>query len=93
MKDQVNTSRIIAVLEPIIRSFPAKLVAGQLTQLELFAYNIDLVYITLPMAAQPRTLSLLDALRDTTASVYFVPDIFGIAPAKARYISQFSELN
>ena len=38
--------------------------------------GIDLVYITLPMAAQPRTLSLLDALRDTTASVYFVPDIF-----------------
>jgi putative colanic acid biosynthesis UDP-glucose lipid carrier transferase len=37
---------------------------------------IDLVYITLPMASQPRTLSLLDALRDTTASVYFVPDIF-----------------
>ncbi len=38
--------------------------------------GIDLVYITLPMASQPRTLSLLDALRDTTASVYFVPDIF-----------------
>jgi putative colanic acid biosynthesis UDP-glucose lipid carrier transferase len=28
------------------------------------------------MASQPRTLGLLDALRDTTASVYFVPDIF-----------------
>jgi putative colanic acid biosynthesis UDP-glucose lipid carrier transferase len=38
--------------------------------------GIDLVYITLPMASQPRTLSVLDALRDTTASVYFVPDIF-----------------
>lgn len=38
--------------------------------------GIDLVYITLPMAAQPRTLNLLDALRDTTTSVYFVPDIF-----------------
>jgi putative colanic acid biosynthesis UDP-glucose lipid carrier transferase len=38
--------------------------------------GIDLVYITLPMASQPRTLTLLDALRDTTASVYFVPDIF-----------------
>jgi putative colanic acid biosynthesis UDP-glucose lipid carrier transferase len=37
---------------------------------------VDLVYITLPMASQPRTLKLLDALRDTTASVYFVPDIF-----------------
>ena len=39
-------------------------------------HGIDLVYITLPMASQPRTLNLLDALRDTTASVYFVPDIF-----------------
>ena len=38
--------------------------------------SIDLVYITLPMASQPRTLALLDALRDTTASVYIVPDIF-----------------
>jgi len=28
------------------------------------------------MASQPRILSLLDALRDTTASIYFVPDIF-----------------
>ncbi|HNQ03403.1 MAG TPA: undecaprenyl-phosphate glucose phosphotransferase [Thiobacillaceae bacterium] len=47
---------------------------------ELYDYvnhnGIDLVYITLPMASQPRTLALLDALRDTTASVYFVPDIF-----------------
>ena len=39
-------------------------------------HDIDIVYITLPMAAQLRTLNLLDELRDTTASVYFVPDIF-----------------
>jgi putative colanic acid biosynthesis UDP-glucose lipid carrier transferase len=38
--------------------------------------RIDLIYITLPMASQPRILSLLDALRDTTASIYFAPDIF-----------------
>src|SRR6266480_3711264 len=28
------------------------------------------------MASQPRILSLLESLRDTTASVYFVPDMF-----------------
>ena len=28
------------------------------------------------MASQPRILTLLDELRDTTASIYFVPDIF-----------------
>jgi putative colanic acid biosynthesis UDP-glucose lipid carrier transferase len=37
---------------------------------------IDTIYITLPMASQPRILSLLDDLRDTTASIYFAPDIF-----------------
>ncbi len=38
--------------------------------------RIDQIYITLPMASQPRILALLDDLRDTTASIYFVPDIF-----------------
>ena len=38
--------------------------------------RIDHIYITLPMASQPRILQLLDDLRDTTASIYFVPDIF-----------------
>ena len=34
------------------------------------------IYIALPMASQPRILQLLDSLRDTTASIYFVPDVF-----------------
>jgi putative colanic acid biosynthesis UDP-glucose lipid carrier transferase len=34
------------------------------------------IYIALPMASQPRILRLLEDLRDTTASIYFVPDIF-----------------
>ncbi|HEV3009443.1 MAG TPA: undecaprenyl-phosphate glucose phosphotransferase, partial [Burkholderiales bacterium] len=38
--------------------------------------RIDFVYLALPMVSQPRILALLDALRDTTASVYFVPDMF-----------------
>ena len=45
---------------------------------------IDLVYITLPMASQPRILKLLDNLRDTTVSVYFVPDIFVADMIQAR---------
>lgn len=39
-------------------------------------FNIDLVYVTLPMMKQDRVLKLVDALRNTTTSVYFVPDIF-----------------
>jgi Undecaprenyl-phosphate glucose phosphotransferase len=38
--------------------------------------RVDIIYISLPMASQPRILGLLDDLRDTTASIYFVPDIF-----------------
>lgn len=39
-------------------------------------HNVDQIYITLPMSTQPRILALLDSLRDTTASISFVPDIF-----------------
>jgi putative colanic acid biosynthesis UDP-glucose lipid carrier transferase len=39
------------------------------------AHRVDIIYITLPMAAHPRVVTLLEALRDTTASIYFVPDI------------------
>jgi len=40
------------------------------------AHQVDAIYIALPMASQPRILALLERLRDTTASIYFVPDIF-----------------
>lgn len=47
---------------------------------ELGAYTkenkIQLIYLSLPMATQQRILKVLDDLRDTTASVYFVPDFF-----------------
>ncbi|HWT54605.1 MAG TPA: undecaprenyl-phosphate glucose phosphotransferase [Rhodocyclaceae bacterium] len=38
--------------------------------------HVQLIYICLPMASQPRILHVLDELRDTTASIYFVPDLF-----------------
>jgi putative colanic acid biosynthesis UDP-glucose lipid carrier transferase len=38
--------------------------------------HVETIYLALPMAAQPHILSLLDSLKDTTASIYFVPDIF-----------------
>jgi putative colanic acid biosynthesis UDP-glucose lipid carrier transferase len=38
--------------------------------------NVQHIYITLPMVAQPQIMALLDDLRDTTASIYYVPDIF-----------------
>jgi putative colanic acid biosynthesis UDP-glucose lipid carrier transferase len=64
---------------------PTRLHLAQATPLrgrldELAAYvgreNIDVIYIALPMVQQARILSLLADLRDTTASIYFVPDVF-----------------
>jgi putative colanic acid biosysnthesis UDP-glucose lipid carrier transferase len=48
------------------------------------AQRVDLVYITLPMASQPRIVRLLDELHDTTASIHFVPDIFLFDLIQAR---------
>jgi len=48
------------------------------------AHSIDVIYIALPMASQPRILKLLEELRDTTASIYFVPDIFVFDLIQAR---------
>ena len=46
--------------------------------------GVDLIYVTLPMASQPRIVNLLNQLRDTTASIYFVPDIFMFDLIQAR---------
>jgi putative colanic acid biosynthesis UDP-glucose lipid carrier transferase len=46
--------------------------------------RVDLIYVTLPMTSQPRIVNLLNELRDTTASIYFVPDIFMFDLIQAR---------
>ena len=40
------------------------------------AQKTDVIFIALPMRQVQRVVDLLDELRDTTASIYFVPDIF-----------------
>jgi putative colanic acid biosynthesis UDP-glucose lipid carrier transferase len=58
---------------------------------ELAAYvthnNIEQVYITLPMNPGPRIMSMFDALHDSTASIYFVPDLFAFDVIQARFDS------
>jgi len=51
---------------------------GKMTDLPEYIkkFGIDLIYITLPVSHQQRVLDLLDSLHDTTASIYFTPDIF-----------------
>jgi putative colanic acid biosysnthesis UDP-glucose lipid carrier transferase len=51
---------------------------GRVSEIAAFvkANRVQLIYLSLPMASQPRIKNLLDSLKDTTASVYFVPDMF-----------------
>ena len=54
-----------------------KLVGG-LGELAAFVKdrNIDVLFVALPMRHIQRVLNLLDDLRDTTCSIYYVPDVF-----------------
>jgi putative colanic acid biosysnthesis UDP-glucose lipid carrier transferase len=47
-------------------------------------HGVGLVYIALPLANVPRLSELINALRDTTASVYFVPDAFAFDLIQGR---------
>ena len=46
--------------------------------------HIDTIFIAIPIAHVKRTQDLLDALKDTTASIYFVPDIFVVDLIQSR---------
>jgi putative colanic acid biosysnthesis UDP-glucose lipid carrier transferase len=48
------------------------------------AHGIKEVYITLPLGSQPRILELLESIQGTTASLFFVPDVFGISIIQGR---------
>ena len=39
-------------------------------------HNVEVIFVSLPMRQVQRVLDLLEDLRDTTASIYYVPDIF-----------------
>ncbi len=48
------------------------------------AHGAGEVYITMPLGSQPRIVALLESLQGTTASIYFVPDVFGISIIQGR---------
>jgi putative colanic acid biosynthesis UDP-glucose lipid carrier transferase len=48
-------------------------------------HGIREAYITLPLGSQPRIVELLESLQGTTASLYFVPDVFGISIIQGRF--------
>jgi len=47
--------------------------------------RVDMIYLALPMRAEKRLQQVVEALRDTTASVYFVPDVFAFSLLTASF--------
>jgi putative colanic acid biosynthesis UDP-glucose lipid carrier transferase len=60
---------------------------------ELAAYvkrrNVAVVFVALPVRHIRRVVQLLDELRDTTASIYYLPDIYAIDLIQARSTELF----
>jgi putative colanic acid biosynthesis UDP-glucose lipid carrier transferase len=61
-------------------------ILGRLHELPAFVLDrqIQTVYITIPLSRQRRIADLIDSLRDSTASIYFVPDLFVFNLIQAR---------
>ena len=47
-------------------------------------HGVREVFITLPLGSQPRIVELLENVQGTTASLFFVPDVFGISIIQGR---------
>lgn len=60
---------------------------GKLSELGAIVKDerIDVIFVTLPIRHVKRVMDLLDDLRDTTASIYYVPDIFVFDLIQARF--------
>lgn len=65
---------------------PAANLLGRLEDLPAFieAHGVKDAYITLPLTSQPRMLSLMESLQNTTASLHFVPDVFDVRIIQGR---------
>jgi putative colanic acid biosynthesis UDP-glucose lipid carrier transferase len=59
---------------------------GRLPELAAFVKGrgIDVVFVALPVRHIRRVMQLLDELRDTTVSIYYVPDIFAFDLIQSR---------
>jgi putative colanic acid biosynthesis UDP-glucose lipid carrier transferase len=76
-----SIDRLSSILEP-------ERLTGHCTDVADYvrSQGIDLVYIALPLCNVPRMATLVNALRDTTASVYFVPDAFAFDLIQSRLV-------
>jgi len=65
---------------------PDATLVGSLSDLSTYVkeHGTDVIFIALPIRHVKRVMNLLDDLRDTTASIYYVPDIFVFDLIQAR---------
>ena len=62
--------------------------AGHCKDLASYArgHGVTAIYIALPLSNAPRIGEMIHELRDTTASIYFVPDVFAFDVIQGRLI-------
>jgi putative colanic acid biosynthesis UDP-glucose lipid carrier transferase len=65
---------------------PGNRILGPLQDLPAYARTnkVDVIFVALPIRHIPRVMSMLEELRDTTASIYYVPDIHVFDLIQAR---------
>lgn len=89
LQDRINTSAELAIevkgfFDVVSERSPAQLqwdklnLIGAVNQLPSYVKSnkIDLIYIALPPSLHEEIMTVLDDLKDTTASIYFVPNFF-----------------
>jgi putative colanic acid biosynthesis UDP-glucose lipid carrier transferase len=61
-------------------------ILGRLSELGDYVktHRIDVIFVALPIRHVARVIQLLDELKDTTASIYYVPDLFVFDLIQAR---------
>jgi len=62
-------------------------ILGKMSELSQYVrtHHIKLIFISQPISAQPRIRGLIEELQDTTASVYFLPDVYVFDLMQARF--------
>jgi len=74
-------------IDPRVGATALHPVLGRMSELAAYVreQQIKMIFISQPISAQPRIRRLIDELEDTTASVYFLPDVYIFDLMQARF--------
>jgi putative colanic acid biosysnthesis UDP-glucose lipid carrier transferase len=87
--DRLLRTNVLGFFEdgtPELSGQPPARVLGKTAEVVEFVLrnDINVVFVTLPMTRDQRVLDLLEGLRDSTVSIYFVPDLFAFNLIQGR---------